>query len=80
MAFSPDGRTLATASQDTTTRLWDIRNPRQPGLLSTLTGHIDTVFSATFSPDGHTLATASGDNTTRLWNVRDPTHPSPLAP
>jgi WD40 repeat protein len=55
-----------TASQDTTVRLWKVDDPRQPSLLSTLTGHTNIVYSVTFSPDGHTLATASGDNTARL--------------
>ena len=68
MAFSPDGRTLATTSFDHTARLWDISDPHQPHLLSTLTGHTNGVYSVAFSPDGQKLATASLDNTARLGN------------
>ncbi|MGB6164793.1 MAG: hypothetical protein WCF33_20775 [Pseudonocardiaceae bacterium] len=66
VAFSPDGHTLATGSDDKTVRLWDVSDPRQPHPLGTLTGHINAVNSVAFSPDGHTLATASLDTTARL--------------
>ncbi|MDQ3765030.1 MAG: AAA family ATPase, partial [Actinomycetota bacterium] len=49
VAFSPDGHTLATASADTTARLWEISDPRQPSPLGTLTGHTNTVRSVAFS-------------------------------
>jgi WD40 repeat protein len=64
VTFSPDGRTLASASIDRTVRLWD---PATGQPIATLFGHTELVTSAAFSPDGHTLATASRDGTVRLW-------------
>ena len=66
VAFSPDGRTLASASHDDTLKLWDVASGRE---LRTLTGHTDSVISVAFSPDGRMLASASGDNTLKLWDA-----------
>jgi WD40 repeat protein len=55
VAFSPDGKTLASGSDDNTVRLWDVASHRQVG--SPLTGHTVTVVSVAFRPDGRTLAT-----------------------
>ncbi len=71
VAFSSDGRTLATASYDTTARLWDFHDSRNPSPLGTLTGHTNDVHSVAFSPDGRTLATGSTDKTARLWETND---------
>jgi WD40 repeat protein len=66
VAFSLDGRILATGSGDGTARLWDSATGRPR---ATLTSHTDAVTSVAFSPDGRTLATGSGDGTARLWDT-----------
>ena len=67
VAFSPDGRTLASGSNDRTIKLWDVQKQRE---IATLTGHSYPVNSVAFSPDGRTLASGSNDKKIKLWDVR----------
>jgi WD40 repeat protein len=67
VAFSPDGRMLASAGQDGAIILWDV-TARQP-LGPPLTGHSDKIESVAFSPDGLMLASAGQDDTVILWDV-----------
>ena len=67
VAFSPDGKTLASGNADNTIRLWDTQSRTH---LKTLNGHTDTVLGVVFSADGTTLASGSSDNTLRLWDAQ----------
>ncbi|MGK7876517.1 MAG: toll/interleukin-1 receptor domain-containing protein [Xenococcaceae cyanobacterium] len=66
VSLSPDGKTLASGSEDKTIKLWDLETGKE---IHTLQGHDGRVFSVSFSPDGKTLATGSKDKTIKLWNL-----------
>ena len=67
VAFSPDGKTLASGSFDNTVRLWDAATHQQIG--APLPAHGAAVLSVAFSPDGKTLASGGYAGTVRLWDV-----------
>ncbi|MBC7228221.1 MAG: AAA family ATPase [Thermoflexales bacterium] len=66
VAFSPDGRLLASGSADKTVKVWEVASGR---LLHTLIGHKDWTLGVAFSPDGRLLASGSNDKTVKLWEV-----------
>ncbi|WP_103667062.1 WD40 repeat domain-containing protein [Pseudanabaena sp. BC1403] len=65
VAFSPNGKTIASGSFDNTIKLWNLEGKE----LLTITGHSGWVMSVAFSTDGKIIASGSCDNTIKLWNL-----------
>ena len=66
VAFSPDGKILATGRDDNTIKLWEVNTGQ---LICTLVGHSWSVVAVAFTADGETLLSASCDKTVKLWRV-----------
>src|SRR5439155_712783 len=66
LAFSPDGRWLATPSEEKDIKVWDAATGKE---LRTLKGHNDQVVRLAFSPDGQRLASTSEDKTVKVWDT-----------
>jgi WD40 repeat protein len=67
VAFSPDGKLLATSGSDQLIRIWD-RNPLQCTI--TLKGHRSEVWAVAFAPDGQTIASAGKEGSIIFWSLR----------
>lgn len=66
IGFSPDGRTIVSASGDKTVKIWDVSTGN---LLRTLVGHAESVGAVGFSRDGHIIASGSADKTVKIWDA-----------
>ena len=67
MAFSPDGRWVASGGGDNTVKLWDAEAGGKP--VRNFRGHASVVRRVAFSPDGKRLASASLDKTVKVWDL-----------
>jgi WD40 repeat protein len=66
LAFSPDGKQLASASQDNTVRIWNVETGESERILQ---GHEAAVHGIAWSPDGRQVVSGSLDKTARIWSV-----------
>lgn len=65
IAYSPDGKTIVSGSNDATVRIWDVASGE---VIAKFEGH-DLVYTVAYSPDGKAVASGDWDGTVRVWNV-----------
>ena len=65
IAFTPDGKRLASASRDKTSKVFDLEKKES---LVTFPGHAQPIYTVSFTPDGKGVATGGEDNRIRIWN------------
>jgi WD40 repeat protein len=75
VAFSPNGKLLASGSRDETIKLWDVKTGKE---LATLKGEWGTVLSVVFSPNGKLLASGHDRHVVKLWDVASRKESVPL--
>lgn len=76
LAFSPNGRLLATVAHlATSVLLWDVTDPTRPHLLTVIPPHTDAVVGVAFTPDSTTLLSVGQDQRMVFWDLTDPTRP-----
>ena len=68
LAFSTDGKQLASGSRDKTAKVWDVESGKE---IFTLNDHSNVVRAVSFSPDGSRLVTASHDTSAKIWDWRE---------
>jgi hypothetical protein len=66
VSFSPDGKHVASGSEDKTVKVWNVSTGE---CVTTLKGHSSYVISVSFSPDGTSIVSGSDDNTVKIWST-----------
>jgi WD40 repeat protein/tRNA A-37 threonylcarbamoyl transferase component Bud32 len=72
VVYSPDGKQVASSSDDGTIKVWDAVTGR---VIFSLSGSADRIREVAYSPDGERLAGAAQDGTVKVWDVRQPENP-----
>ena len=68
VAYSPDGKFIASGSYDKTVRIWNLEDGKE---ILKLEGHQKDITSVAYSPDGKFIASGCADKTVRIWNLAD---------
>ncbi len=76
IAFSPDGRTLASVTGTDQVAVWNVTDPARAGRIATLTGPHDFAQAITFSPRGNLLAGVTYNGIVLVFSLADPVRPA----